>query len=129
MMNAEKQKKRAVLSVSPSGIFHVVYHTNNQDSCAYIAQAHFIDAFASSPEEGLFDLVASKIEDDWSLVLTYWREFVAMYVEQLSQQASDISKTFTISPPSEEALQQWVLKVPPMPGGEYVSGSSRFSLV
>ncbi|CAM4416779.1 MAG: RNA polymerase-associated protein RapA [Legionella sp.] len=120
-MNAEKQKKTATLSVSPSGILHVVHHTNNQTPCAYIAQSHFVDAFANSPEEGLFALVTSKIEDDWSLALTYWREFVAMYVEQLSQQAYDISKALNIGLPSEEALQHWVLKVPPMPGGEYVT--------
>ena len=120
-MNAEKQKKTATLSVSPSGILHVVYHTTNQDPYAYIAQAHFIDAFANSPEEGLFALVASKIEDNWSLALTYWREFVALYVEQLSQQDYDSPKALTISLPSEEVLQHWVLKVPPMPGGEYVT--------
>ncbi|HFD0819975.1 TPA: DEAD/DEAH box helicase [Legionella pneumophila] len=120
-MNAEKQKKTATLSVSPSGILHVVYHTTNQDPYAYIAQAHFIDAFANSPEEGLFALVASKIEDNWSLALTYWREFVALYVEQLSQQDYDSPKALTISLPSEEVLQHWVLKVPPIPGGEYVT--------
>lgn len=120
-MTPETPQKKATLCISPSGKLHVVHHLGNQNPCAYIGQIHLIDAFAHSPERGLFALVTSKIEDDWSLALTYWRQFVSMYIEQLLQDANDTLKALNINLPSEAVLQQWVLKVPPMPGGEYVT--------
>ena len=111
----------ATLSVLPSGILHVVQHADTQHPCAHITQVGIIQGFAHSTEEGLFSLLTTKIEDNSSLALKYWRDFIELYLQQLTYQIDDTEPKIGVPLPSDEILQQRVLQIPPMPGSEYVT--------
>ncbi len=115
------KENSATLSVLPSGILHIVHHSDSQHTWAHIIQTDIIQGFTCSPEEGLFALLTTKVESDWSPTLTYWRHFIKLYIEQLTHKIGNTEQKININAPSDETLQQWVLQIPPMPGSEYVT--------
>ena len=110
----------ATLSVLPSGILHVVYQTDSQHASALINQSAIIQGFSSSTEEGLFALLTTKIEDNGSLALKYWRDFTELYIQQLAHQVDNTDQR-RLDTPSNETLKQRILQIPPMPGSEYIT--------
>lgn len=115
-------KPIARLILAPSGSLHIAYHLDVANSHADVYQAPIVQAFLQSPEQGLLALLTAKMDSSWSLALKYWRNFIAMYVDQLCHHVSNAHQPIEIiSPPSEVILQEWLLKIPPMPGGEYLT--------
>lgn len=112
----------ATLILAPSGSLHIAYLSEPANTSSAVHQPSIIQAFLQSQEQGLLQLVASKIESDWSLTLKYWRNFIALYVSQRAQQAANAPATIAyLSPPNDAQLNEWVLKMPPMQGGEYLT--------
>lgn len=110
----------AKLSLSPAGHLHIVQHRDNEHSYPAIHHQPIIQAFLQSPEQGLLQLLTTKIDKNWSLTMKYWRNFIAQYIDQLCHYTSyEHQLTEPIQAPNEEQLQEWLLKMPPMPGGEY----------
>lgn len=115
-------KPTAKLLLTPSGSLHITYHLDGANSHADVHQAPIIDAFLQTQELGLLQLLTSKIDSSWSLALKYWRNYIAMYVSQLCHHASNTHQlNDAIPPPDDAVLQEWLLKMPPMPGGEYLT--------
>ncbi len=115
-------KSIARLILAPSGSLHIAYHLDVTNSHADVYQAPIVEAFLKSQEKGLLQLLSSKIDDSWSLALKYWRNYIAMYASQLCHHATNAQQLMdVISPPDETILQKWLLKIPPMPGGEYLT--------
>ena len=115
-------KSTARLILTPSGSLHIAYHLDVANAHADVHQAPIIDAFLQAQEQGLLQLLSSKIDNNWSLALKYWRNYIAMYVSQLCHHASNTAQSIDmIPPPDETILQAWLLKIPPMPGCEYLT--------
>ncbi|MBA2648992.1 MAG: DEAD/DEAH box helicase [Legionella sp.] len=112
----------ARLILAPSGLLHIAYHFDGEDSHADVHQAPIVEAFLQSQEQGLLQLLTSKIDNSWSLALKYWRNYIAMYASQLCNFATQSGPIIDpIPPPNETILNDWLLKIPPMPGGEYLT--------
>jgi len=105
----------AILSVLPSGILNIVYHSDTQYNNAIIQQTEVIQAFLSSTEEGLFALLTTTPSSSASAV-NYWRDFIKMYVKQLS--CAELEAPVFIA---DDLLTKFALQIPPMPGSEYVT--------
>ena len=119
----------AHLTLTPSGVLHIAYHLDVINVHADVHEAAIVQAFSQSQEEGLLQLLALKIGDDWSLALKYWRHYIAMYADQLCHHASNTSQQIdVIVPPHEEILCEWLMKIPPMPGTEYITTTALASI-
>jgi hypothetical protein len=118
----QENKSIARLILVPSGSLHVAYHVDAVNPHADVYQAPIIEAFLKSQEQGLLQLLTSKADNSWSLALKYWRNYIAMYASLLCHHASNAHQHIDVIPPPDEAiLQEWLLKIPPMPGGEYLT--------
>ena len=112
----------AKLTLAPSGSLHIAYPLDAANAHADVQQGPIVEAFLHSQEQGLMQLLASTIDNRWSLALKYWRNYIAMYAGLLCHHASSDQKTIDAIPlPDETNLQEWLLKIPPMPGAEYLS--------
>ncbi len=121
-MSTQETQSIASLSLAPSGILHIAYHPGGINSHADDYQTSIIQAFMQSQAQGLLQLLSAKTHEDWSLALKYWRNFISLYVEQLCHHTRVTHKPIDIIPPPDETiLQEWLLKLPPMPGGEYAT--------
>ena len=110
------------LSLAPSGSLHIAYNLDMTNAHADIHQPSIIQSFLQSQEQGLLQLLTSKTDNSWSFALKYWRNYIAMYAAQLCHHASNAHQHIDVIPPPDEAiLQEWLLKIPPMPGGEYLT--------
>lgn len=110
------------LAMSPSGHLHIVRHADNGNGYSEVHHQSIIDAFMHSQEQGLLHLLAAKIDNNWSLPMKYWRNFIAQYVDQLAHYTTaEHQLEQPIQAPSEEHLQVWLLRMPPVTGGEYVT--------
>ena len=108
------------LTLAPSGHLHVVRHKDNDNRYSEIHHQLIIHAFMQSQEQGLLQLLTTKTDNNCSLSMKYWRNFIAQYIDQLCHYTtSETQLTEPIQAPNEEQLQEWLLKMPPMPGGEY----------
>jgi superfamily II DNA or RNA helicase len=81
-----------------------------------------VNAFASSPAEGLFALATHRLDTILAPSFGYWRDFAARYLSELCQtpEVAD-PQVVEIPPPGSGELASMLLSVPPMPGAEYVS--------
>ena len=121
-MSTQETQSIASLSLTPSGLLHIAYHLDRESTHADVYQSSIIQAFLQSQEQGLLQLLSAKITDNWSLASKYWRHFIAQYVEQLCHHIMNTSQSIgVISPPTDAILHDWLLKMPPMPGGEYAT--------
>lgn len=112
----------ARLILAPSGHLHISYALDAENSHADVHQASIIEAFLQSQEQGLFALLASNVDDRWSLALKYWRNYITMYASQRCHHASNADQHIEVIPPPDEAtLQTYLLKIPPIPGAEYLT--------
>ncbi len=119
---ADEIKSIARLILAPSGSLHIASHLDVENTQADVHQTPVVQAFLQSQEQGLLQLLTSKMDDTWSLSMKYWRNYIAMYVDQLCHHASNAHQTIdTIAPPNETLLQEWLLKIPPVPGSEYAT--------
>ena len=117
-------KPIARITLTPSGVLHVGYHVDVANVHADIYQPSIIQAFLQSQEQGLLELLALKTDNHLSLVLKYWRNYIALYATQLCHHAAHTQQLVDVIFPAEDAvLQEWVIKAPPMPGGEYLTTS------
>ncbi|MEI6094490.1 MAG: DEAD/DEAH box helicase [Gammaproteobacteria bacterium] len=115
-------KPTARIILTPSGTLHIGYHLDGENVHSDIHKLSITQAFLQSQEQGLFELLALKTDNNWSLALKYWRNYIALYVTQLCHHAIHIQQLVdVISPPEEIVLQEWILKAPLMPGGEYLT--------
>lgn len=119
----------AKLTIAPSGHLHVVLHKDNNNGYSEVHHQPIIYAFMQSQEQGLLQLLTTKIDNNWCLPMKYWRNFIAQYIDQLCHYTtSEHHLDQPIHAPNEEHLQEWLLKIPPMPGGEYVTTSTMSSI-
>lgn len=114
------KENMATLSILPSGILHVVHHEDGQHNAAVITHSEIIQGFSHSTEEGLFKLLTTHTNDNDSVILKYWKDFIQLYIEHLTHQMNNTEKG-TLKQLSDEILSQRVLQIPPMPGSEYVT--------
>ena len=115
-------KSIARLILAPSGSLHIAYHLDVVNPHADVHDAPMINAFLQSQEQGLLQLLTSTINDRWSLAMKYWRNYMALYAALLCHQASNVQQHVDLIPPPDETiLQEWLLKIPPMPGSEYLT--------
>lgn len=121
-MSTQETQSIASLSLTPYGILHIAYQPDGVSSHADVYQSSIIQAFLQSQAQGLLQLLSAKTHENWSLTLKYWRNFIALYVEQLVSHTRVTHQPIDIIPPPDETiLQEWLLKIPPMPGGEYAT--------
>jgi superfamily II DNA or RNA helicase len=82
-------------------------------------------AFAKGPGHGLLCLGADEVATFLPPVLSYWREFGVRYVTALCAlpEISEGRDKPPIPAPANGELEQMVLAVPPMAGGEYLTTS------
>ena len=118
----EETQAIARLSLAPSGTLHIVYHADVTNPHSDVRPPLLIQSFLQSQEQGLLQLLGSKVDSTWSLTLKYWRNFIALYIEQLCHHTLNVSPSIDVlSPPSEAVRQEWLLKIPTMPGAEYAT--------
>ncbi len=121
-MSTQETQSIASLSLTPYGVLHIAYQPDGVNSHADVYQSSIIQAFLQSQAQGLLQLLSAKTHENWSLTLKYWRNFTALYVEQLCHHTRVTHQPIDIIPPPDETiLQEWLLKIPPMPGGEYAT--------
>ena len=117
-------KSTARITLSPSGVLHIGYYLEVANVHADVHQPSIIQAFSQSQEQGLLEVLALKMENGWSLALKYWRNYIALYITQLCHHATHAQPSMgVISQPPDAVLQEWALKAPPMPGGEYLTAA------
>ena len=110
------------LTLTPSGHLHVVERLDDDNKTSVVHHPEIIQAFVQSQEQGLLQLLITKIDSRWSLAMKYWRHYITQYIDQLCHYTADQHhRNVSIKPPTEECLQEWLLKMPPMPGSEYAS--------
>lgn len=116
-------QSKAQLILTPSGSLHIAWlMPDAANAHANVHDADVIQAFLKSPEHGLLQLLASKMDNRWSLAMKYWRNYIALYVNALCHHASHADQTVdVISPPNEAMLHEWLLNIPPVPGSEYAT--------
>ena len=103
-------------------IEHSELDTNSETDNAQVHHPQVIHAFAQSQEEGLLQLVALNVDNQWSLAMKYWRNYIAQYIDKLCHYtAEEYHFIDKIKAPNEESLQEWLLKMPPQPGSEYAT--------
>jgi len=119
----------AKLILAPSGHLHVVQYQESDKDHSAVHHQPVIEAFRQSQEQGLLQLLITKIDNNWSLSMKYWRNFIAQYIDQLCHySASEQQLTDSIPVPNEEHMNEWLLKIPPMPGGEYATKATLSSI-
>ena len=115
-------KPIAKIALTPSGSLHIAYHLEGSSEHADVHQEAIVHAFLQSQEHGLLEILVTKIDKDGSSAVKYWRNYIAQYIEQLGHYVSSEHKQIDdISPPNDDVLHDWLLKIPPMPGAEYAS--------
>jgi non-specific serine/threonine protein kinase len=115
-------KSIARLILAPAGSLHIVYHLDVENTYADVHHTDVVEKFLHSQNLGLLELLKSTMDDSWSLVMKYWRNYIAMYVDLLCHHATSANQTMeAILPPNEALLHEWLLKIPPVPGSEYAT--------
>jgi hypothetical protein len=116
------------LVLSPSGHLHFISSQLLNDE-EIIHHNVIIDAFTQSQEQGLLCLLAVKVDEYWTVAMKFWRNYMALYVNQLCYYASAENYTGDCIPaPNPEQLEAWLLKIPPMPGSEYCTSETLASI-
>lgn len=83
----------------------------------------FIDLhkkFSQDWREGWFHLAADKIVCNQDLSLRFWQEIAKEYITNLCHIPEEVEFS-PINAPGVDRLNEWLLKMPPMIGGEYLS--------
>ncbi|MBN1296665.1 hypothetical protein JXA80_07780 [bacterium] len=83
------------------------------------------NAFRNDWRDGLFRLAAEKVSLDGlpsehAGILRFWKEFASGYLTALSH-IPESATALDVPPPDDAWLGRFILAVPPMTGGEYVS--------
>src|SRR3990167_8854726 len=91
------------LILTPSSVLCVSKRADDMTSNANIHQKSIIDAFHHSQEQGLLQLLVENIDSRWSLALKYWRDYIALYMNELCHHAvNDAQSLQTISTPAQD---------------------------
>ena len=109
------------LAISPYGHLHVTPATEREeDASSVVYDKKIIMGFSESPMQGLFQLITTKTDNNWPKPLHYWRAFITQYINALCHQNPFLDDGLEpIEVPDSTTLQEWCLKIPPMPGAEY----------
>lgn len=103
------------LSLSPQGTLHFDQTDNFSEP--------FIDLhkkFSQDWRKGWFHLAADKIVCNQELSLRFWQEIAKEYITNLCHLPEEVEFS-PINTPGVDRLNEWLLKMPPMIGGEYLS--------
>lgn len=103
------------LSLSPHGFLHSSYSKN--------LPSHFLalhKKFSKDWLEGWFYLAADKIVYDQNPTLKFWQDIAKEYITGLCHLPEE-AEFSPIKVPEPDRLNEWILKIPPMKGGEYLS--------
>jgi SNF2 family DNA or RNA helicase len=76
--------------------------------------------FTKDWREGWFHLAAEKVTVDSQLSLRFWQDVAKEYVTQLCHLPKE-EEFSPLVPPGTDRLSEWILKAPPMDGGEYLT--------
>ncbi|NGX47237.1 MAG: RNA polymerase-associated protein RapA [Chlamydiae bacterium] len=76
--------------------------------------------FAKDWREGWFHLAADKMTFDHELSLRFWQDIAKEYLTRLCHLPEE-ENFAPLEAPAPDHLSQWLLKAPPMNGGEYLS--------
>ncbi|MFA5028259.1 MAG: SNF2-related protein, partial [Candidatus Methylomirabilota bacterium] len=109
------------LILTPAGRLSLGTGGSREEAGPSAALEEAARAFALHPAAGLVALAAARVEPSWSPACLYWRDFAARYLSAFCQAAPDAGAAIEPLPPPPAELATWLLRVPPMPGAEYVS--------
>ena len=111
------------IGLLPSGHLHCYW--SSTESEASNPEAQLARAFTTQVGEGLFTLVAKKLDTGLSPTLIYWRRFANQYLSArclLTPMGTD--QTDLLEPFGAEETMPLLLAAPPMPGAEYLSATA-----
>jgi non-specific serine/threonine protein kinase len=111
------------IGLLPSGHLHCYW--SSTESEASDPEAQLARAFTTHVGEGLFTLVAKKLDTGLSPTLIYWRRFANQYLSArclLTPMGTD--QTDLLEPLGAEETMPLLLAAPPMPGAEYLSATA-----
>lgn len=103
------------LSFSPKGF---LYPSHIDDLPHHFLSLH--KKFSKDWREGWFHLAADKIVCDQSPSLRFWQDIAKEYITCLCHLPEEVEFS-PIEIPETNRLTEWLFKIPPMTGGEYLS--------
>ena len=103
------------LSLSPKGFLYSSHSSNFPKEFIALDQMLLKDWRA-----GWFHLAADKIICDHNLTLIFWQDIAREYITKLCHLPEE-STFYPIEFPGTDFLNEWLFKIPPMTGGEYLS--------
>jgi superfamily II DNA or RNA helicase len=110
----ETMNRRCEIRLAPSGILHLE-RGNEIDSLQ--------KTFKLDWRAGWFSLAASKLRVDTFPSLHFWQGLVEKFLTELCHLSAEEEFKY-IDAPAADQLSEWIIKAPPMEGGEYLSLSS-----
>jgi non-specific serine/threonine protein kinase len=119
------------ISLSPTGrLIASTSHSNDSDKESGSTWATKLSkTFARNEASALFALAACQPPAPLSTSAAYWREFAALYLSDLCQNPEQNTKNPKPPlPPPETSLAQFLTRIPPMRGAEYLNADILHSL-
>lgn len=116
-MSLLQDNKPPSIRLSPSNSLHFECCNNSliSDSLTNIK-----NVFAKDWCQGWFFLAANKVQDLPDPSFHFWQQIAGHYLTALCHLPAEV-ETISIDPPTVETMQSWILRAPPMRGGEYLN--------
>ena len=112
-----------LLRITPAG--HIIVTAHPEPGSAHApGTRRILEAFHSSPAEGLFELAARPVSGGLPPVLAYWKGFAARHLSEICHTPAGSAVLEPAPQPSPAEMTEILLSAPPMPGGEYLSVES-----
>lgn len=105
------------IRLSPNNSLHFECSGNTPLSDKLVAIEEF---FNEDWRKGWFFLGANKVQDLQGPSIHFWQQIAAHYLTNLCHLPAEI-EIVSIDPPTTETMQKWILRSPPMKGGEYLN--------
>lgn len=112
-----EDKKPPSIRLSPSHSLHFECSDDTLLSDSLIPVKKF---FEEDWRKGWFFLAANKVRDLSDPSLYFWQQIAAHYLTTLCHLPAEATSMSIASPPAE-VMQKWILRAPPMKGGEYLN--------
>lgn len=116
-MPLPENNKPPSIRLSPSSSLHFEYSDDYPISDSLTTIKKFFD---EDWRKGWFSLAANKVQDLPDPSLYFWQQIASHYLTTLCHLPAEIKST-SIEAPSAEVMQKWILRAPPMKGGEYLN--------
>lgn len=116
-MNLSENSRQPSIRLSPINSLHFECEGNSRLTEALKNIRNF---FEEDWRKGWFFLAANKIKDLPDPALNFWQQIAGYYLTSLCHLPAEV-ESVSYEQPSSETMGSWILRAPPMRGGEYLN--------